>query len=338
VIYPATPENISRAAELIRAGHLVAFPTETVYGLGADAFQDVAIAEIYRRKGRPAYNPLIIHISSLEHLDEIAEVGSQFILVEKLARFWPGPLTIILKRKKSVPAIVSAGRDTVAVRVPAHQAACSLIKMAGVPIAAPSANPSGYVSPTTAAHVAASFRDDQLFILDGGPSELGIESTVVKPNPDGAVELLRPGVITREQLEECTGTKVLEDTSSEISSPGMLLQHYAPKTKLLFLSERPKKLPARTGVIMLTRDLPVVEREQLAAYAQINEGLDLNRVAHKLYGTIRDFDDRALDLILVEPCDPRGIGEAILDRLTRARAKFRTAPSTKQHQKSAVNS
>lgn len=222
--------DLEHAAELLKKGHLVAFPTETVYGLGAAIFNSDAIASIFTAKGRPSDNPLIAHVSSLEQVEEIAEeIPERFYLLAKA--FFPGPLTVVLKRKSHVPAIVSAGLPTIAVRMPSHPIARALIELVGQPLVAPSANLSGKPSATQAEHVLEDFEGKIAAVIDGGKTDFGIESTVISLLDDVPV-LLRPGAITREQIEEVLQCSLSTEAGERVMSPGMKYRHYAPRTPI----------------------------------------------------------------------------------------------------------
>ena len=239
-IVKATDDEIARAAEALRAGDLVAFPTETVYGLGADATNGRAVAKIFEAKGRPRFNPLIVHVADRATAERIATLTAK---ARRLAdAFWPGPLTLVLPRREraEISELVSAGLDTIGVRVPGHPIAHALLKAAGVPVAAPSANVSGHVSPTEAAHVAADLGDRVAMILDAGPTEHGLESTVVDATGE-QIALLRPGAVTREAIEAVLGEPIVrvgesapgdEAAADQPRSPGQLASHYAPRARV----------------------------------------------------------------------------------------------------------
>jgi L-threonylcarbamoyladenylate synthase len=293
--------QISQAAELIRRGGLVAFPTETVYGLGANALNAEAVARIYEAKGRPFSSPLIVHVYDVEMARTI--VSEWPALAESLARrFWPGPLTLILRKASLIPDIVTAGLPSVGIRVPSHPIALELIRRAGVPIAAPSANRFTEISPTTAEHVRASLGDRVDLILDGGPCPVGIESTVVSlvRHPP---EVLRPGMISKEELEVVTGFAWRQgniDSPQVMESPGMHPRHYAPRTPLYVL-EPGMKTPEGRGRILQMPETP-------------------HDYACVLYARLREADSEGWDWIAVEkpPETPQWAG--ILDRLKRASA------------------
>ena len=230
------PASIDEGARLLREGGLVAFPTETVYGLGANAFDAAAVARVFEVKARPSFDPLIVHLAAAADLDRVSSTEDP--RVRRLAaRFWPGPLTLVLPRRPELPEIVTAGLDTVGVRVPGHAAARELIRRAGTPVAAPSANPFGYVSPTTAAHVAELLGDEVDLILDGGPCRVGLESSIVALL-GGTPTLLRPGGVAREEIEEALGAPLAEASApaERPLAPGQLARHYSTRTPVRILS------------------------------------------------------------------------------------------------------
>ncbi len=308
----ASQPDIAQAAQALRAGELVALPTETVYGLGADARNGKAVAEIFTRKGRPSFNPLIVHFASPEAA--AAEVTFD-ARAEKLAqRFWPGPLTLVLPRRpeSGISLLVSAGLDSIAVRVPVHPVAQSLLHEAGIPIAAPSANRSGRISPTTPAHVRSEF-PDCLFILDGGACAIGLESTVLALTGHAPV-LLRPGSITREELENALQEAVLLPTDdATIAAPGMLASHYAPSLPLRLnaTSVRPTEALLAYGPNALSG----------AAFTlNLSREGELREAASHLFDYLRRLDRPDYASIAAMPIPEHGIGIAINDRLRRAAA------------------
>ena len=291
---------LEAAAELIRAGRLVAFPTETVYGLGANALDPVAVERIYRAKGRPPTSPLIVHVDSIEMARRLAADWPE--AADVLARrFWPGPLTLVLTKQSQIPDAVTAGLPTVGLRQPDHPVALALIRESGVPIAAPSANRFSELSPTTAAHVRASLGDAVDLILDGGPTRVGIESTVVSlagPRPC----LLRPGMVTQAQIEELIGPlEVARRVSGDEAhpSPGMHRRHYSPRTPVLL---GPPPATGRGVYLCFTGCMP----NDPVAYAAI------------LYETLHRLDAENLDWIAVEPPPETPAWAAVRDRLIRA--------------------
>lgn len=312
-IRPADRAGIAEAAAILRRGGLVAFPTETVYGLGADAGNDRAVAAIFAAKGRPRFNPLIVHVADLAAAERLVAFSA---LARKLAQqFWPGPLTLVLPRRAgaTLSLLVSAGLDTVAVRVPAGAVAQKLLTACGRPIAAPSANASGEISPTTAEHVRHSLGKKADLILDGGATEHGLESTVLGFRGDACV-LLRPGAIAREEIERVTGP--LEKASTEtISSPGQLASHYAPKARLRLNAAR-----ALPGELLLGFG-PAPD-----AACNLSESGDLQEAAANLFAMLRALDAENPAGIAVMPVPESGLGEAINDRLRRAAAPRETLP------------
>jgi L-threonylcarbamoyladenylate synthase len=314
-----TPADLDRAAALLRAGELVAFPTETVYGLGADATSDRAVAAIFAAKERPRFNPLIIHVVDRAAAERLVIFDDR---ARRLAeRFWPGPLTLVLPRRADCPVslLASAGLDSLAVRVPAHPLPRALIRAAGRPIAAPSANRSGRLSPTTAAHVLEELGGRIAAVLDGGACRVGLESTVLDLTA-ARPRLLRPGAITPEQVEEIIGPierADVDDTSPR--SPGMLASHYAPSL--------PLRLDARK----------VEKREALLAFGQrapsgakevrwLSRSGDLKEAAANLFAELRALDRPEFTGIAVMPIPEEGLGIAINDRLRRAAAPRKSAP------------
>jgi L-threonylcarbamoyladenylate synthase len=297
---------IAEAARLLRAGRLVAFPTETVYGLGADATNGRAAAAIFEAKGRPRFNPLIVHVSDSVQASEFVEFSP---LAKRLAEaFWPGPLTLVLPRVTGcrLSLLVSAGLDTVAIRAPSHPLARRLIAEAGTPLAAPSANPSGTVSATTAQHVADGLGDRIDMILDGGPTPIGLESTVIGFE-DGKPVLLRPGAVPREAIERLTGP-LAAPSDGPVTSPGRLASHYAPRATL-----RLNALQADPGEALLGFGAA------RGAALNLSPSGDLAEAAANLFAMLRALDAKAAT-IAVMPIPETGLGEAINDRLARASA------------------
>jgi L-threonylcarbamoyladenylate synthase len=309
------PGEIEQAARALRAGRLVAFPTETVYGLGAVATNDRAVAAIFAAKGRPHFNPLIVHVTDVAAGRTLARWSD---VTERLAaRFWPGALTLVLPRAESCPLslLVSAGGDTVGLRAPAHRVAQALLEATGLPIAAPSANPAGQVSPTTADHVAAGLGDRIDLIVDGGPCPIGLESTVLDLTC-APPRLLRPGGVTREQLEAVIGPLAARDAAlrgKRLRSPGQLASHYAPA--------RPLRLDA-TAVAPDEALLAFGPRspEGAAMTLNLSDRGDLEEAAANLFAMLRALDRPEYRAIAVMPIPAHGLGEAIRDRLLRAAA------------------
>jgi len=308
-ILPLTSESLALAGQEIRAGRLVAFPTETVYGLGGDATNDLAVAGIFEAKGRPRFNPLIVHLPHAASARSTAEFNEMADILA--ARFWPGPLTLVLVRRPEagLSHLVSAGLGTVALRVPAHDGARALLLAADRPLAAPSANRSGRVSPTTAQHVADELGDAVTLILDGGPCAVGIESTVLDVS-SGTPLLLRPGGVPLEEIEATLGrTIAVAGAADAIRAPGMLESHYAPR------------LPLRLGAMHAEAG------EALLGYGpapdadlNLSESGDLREAAANLFAHLRALDRSDFAGIAVMPIPEEGLGRAINDRLRRAAA------------------
>lgn len=310
-------EAIRRAAAIIRRGGIVAFPTETVYGLGADAFNPLAVARIFEVKRRPFFDPLIVHVACGDEIEKLVSKvprGARMLI----NRFWPGPLTVVLPKREEVPDIVTAGLSSVAVRMPDHFMALSLIQEAGSPIAAPSANPFGYVSPTTAGHVREQLGDRVDLILDGGSCEVGLESTIISFLEERPM-LLRPGGLPLEEIEAIIGkveTGPIDENSP--SSPGQLPRHYAPRTPIVvgeWKTHFNKHQGKKVGLLALREvnvSSPFKHVELLSPKG------DLREAAANLFAAIRRLDALTLDLILAEPVPEDGLGLAIMDRLRRA--------------------
>jgi len=318
VIRPASPDAVATAADLIRRGSVVAFPTETVYGLGADATNAVAVARIFAIKARPAFDPLIVHLHAPAQLALVATSvpPAAAVLSE---RFWPGPLTIVLPKAAGIPDVVSAGLPSVAVRVPDHAVARALLAAAGTPIAAPSANPFGYVSPTTAAHVEAQLGTQVPLILDGGACRVGVESTIVS-FMTAEPALLRPGGIALEEIERVIGPLRLGADSARPSAPGQLPHHYSPRTPLEIVA-RPEDVPAseRTDTALLL-PWPDPAAHGFAHVELLSADGALTSVAANLFAALRRLDAGAHRRIVAVAVPETGLGRAIMDRLRRAAA------------------
>jgi L-threonylcarbamoyladenylate synthase len=299
-------EEITRAAELLRSGGLVAFPTETVYGLGADAANSAALRRLYAVKGRPASHPVIVHVARTELLDDLAVDIPDAARVLAHA-FWPGPLTLVVKRRPGAVADeVTGGRDTVGVRVPNQPQALALLDAFGGPVAAPSANRFGKVSPTTAAHVRSDLGDDVDLVLDGGPCRVGVESTIVDVSRKSPA-ILRVGGVTSEELERVLGARPTPLTSGEVAAPGTLAQHYAPNARLELVAA--DELDARIAELR-------AQGTKVAALAAPNDPGEYARV---LYARLRAADALDVDVIVAPiPSDGGGIAVAVRDRLFRA--------------------
>lgn len=322
--------EIKEAALWIKQGEVIAFPTETVYGLGGNAMMDDAIEKIFTAKGRPSDNPLIVHVASKEQVRALVmEIPA---LAEKLMdAFWPGPLTIVLPSNNSVSQRVTANLPTVAVRIPDHPVALVLLEEANVPVAAPSANVSGKPSPTTAQHVKHDLNGKIKGIVDGGKTGVGVESTVIDCT-EAIPVILRPGGITKEQLEHVAGpVKVdpaLEQEGNTPRSPGVKYTHYAPNAEMYLVAEYPKRLQRfvdtyrqegkRVGVLTTEEAVSNYEAD-LILPSGFRE--DLETVASQLYATLRQFDEHDIDIILAETFPKQGVGEAIMNRLEKAAGK-----------------
>jgi L-threonylcarbamoyladenylate synthase len=312
------PQAIATAAALLRAGEVVAFPTETVYGLGADALNERAVAQVFAIKNRPHFDPLIVHVPDQDAVALYAtDIDERAVAL--MEHFWPGPLTLVLRKRSNIPDLVTSGLDTVAIRVPAHPVALALLRAAQVPIAAPSANPFGYVSPTTALHVQDLLGDAISLILDGGPCIVGVESTVCTLTKSQVV-ILRPGGVPTEAIEAVVGpVTFVSPTQADARSPGTLLSHYAPHVTLRLLAPgEPIPRPAedtRLGLLLFK------SHPHVAGYAvteALSQNGNLTEAAANLFAVLRRLDAAGLDTVIVEPVPDQGLGRAIMDRLRRA--------------------
>ena len=317
---PAGVASVTEAARRLSAGGLVAFPTETVYGLGADATNAAAIARLYEAKGRPLFNPLISHVEGLASAHRIARLDATAITLAQA--FWPGPLTLVLPKREGceVADLATAGLETIAVRVPAHPVAHAILKAFDRPVVAPSANLSGHVSPTTAAHVQSDLAGRIDLIVDGGPVAVGIESTIV-----GCFErpmLLRPGGLPREAIERVLGKSLahplaeIESDDSQPLAPGMLTSHYAPRARVRLDVQ---SLKPGEALLAFGRE-PIPGQDKAAAVLNLSERGDLAEAATRLFGYLRSLDATKAGTIAVMPIPMKGLGEAINDRLRRAAA------------------
>ena len=314
-------EQIRQAAGMIRRGGVVAFPTETVYGLGADALNPLAVARIFEIKNRPFFDPLIVHIADLNEVSRLV-ITIPTDAEKLIQRCWPGPLTIVLFKNEEIPDLVTAGLPTVALRMPSHPIALQLIKESGRPVAAPSANPFGYVSPTTAEHVRDQLGDRVDLILDGGPCEVGLESTIVSFSEERP-RLLRPGGLPLEEIEAIIGRVELgPDEEEKPSSPGRLPRHYAPRTPIVIdgwekdLGAYQNKKAGLLAFRQVPGSFPSCDVEVLSPKG------DLREAAVNLFAAIRRLDALNLDVILAESVPEVGLGRAIMDRLRRASSNF----------------
>ena len=318
-LLPGTdPQAIATAASLLRAGEVVAFPTETVYGLGADARNERAVAQVFAIKNRPHFDPLIVHVPDKDVVALYAtDIDARAVAL--MEHFWPGPLTLVLRKRSNIPDLVTAGLETVAIRVPAHPVALALLRAAQVPVAAPSANPFGYVSPTTARHVQELLGNAIPLILDGGPCAVGVESTVCALTEPQAV-ILRPGGVPVEAIEAVIGPVAFASPmQADARSPGTLLSHYAPHVTLRLLTPG-EPIPhvgenERVGLLLFK------PRPHVAGYVVtevLSQDGNLTEAAANLFATLRRLDAAELDTVIVEPVPEQGLGRAIMDRLWRA--------------------
>jgi L-threonylcarbamoyladenylate synthase len=314
----ANNKTIKQAAQIIKLGGLVAFPTETVYGLGADGLNPIAVAKIFEAKKRPTFNPLILHIAEKIYLHTLTNYNDERV-DQLISKFWPGPLTLVLPKKDIVPEIVTAGNPTVAVRMPNHPIALKLIAMSETPIAAPSANTFGHLSPTTAKHVQKYLGDKVDLILDGGKSSIGVESTIIQYY-DGDFYLLRHGGFAKEEIENEIGKiKTAKIDVSKPNSPGQLPFHYSPNTPLFFFDESLLNQQKRIGMISFQEEknnFPFASQKILS-----NSG-DLREAASNLFICLHEMEKENLDLILVETVEEKGLGRAIMDRLRKATFRY----------------
>ncbi len=330
-IFRPTPANLTRLANVLKRGGIVGVPSETVYGLAANAFSESACLVIFKAKRRPVTDPLIVHLASARDLDMVAYINET---AQTLAeRCWPGPLTLILPKKNCVPDIVTAGKSTVAVRVPAHPLFRRLIRLAGVPLAAPSANPFGYISPTTAFHVRDGLANTELrAVLDGGDCRVGVESTILDISTPGRARLLRPGGLALELIEEILKQKVVRtikpaglDANIAAIAPGMLTQHYSPSTPLQlhrqFTAKLLSRIPMDEAVLFLRRPHKASSRAPNIYW--LSQNGDLGEIARSLFTLLRILDTESWFRIHAEiPDGEEGLAPAVRDRLTRAAAKY----------------
>ena len=351
-LVPPSPATLAEAAGLLAQGEVVGMPTETVYGLAGDATNPGALARIFAVKERPTFDPLIVHVLDAAAATEAGVMALEILApagrarFEELAQaFWPGPLTLVLPRGPRIPLLATSGLDTVAVRAPSHPVARALLEAAGRPLAAPSANRFGRISPTSAADVDAELGDRIELILDGGVSQVGVESTVVSVAGDGSLTLLRPGAVSAADLSAQTGAPVREPSRSGdhlLASPGLLANHYAPRKPLHLLAEAlgdgvawrsatwpaERALPARVGLLARGGSRKDVEQRAQQAFGRevevqiLSEGGDASEAARHLFAQLRALDASAAEVLFTEPWPSReGLGHAIVDRLGRAAVK-----------------
>jgi len=323
--------DLDRAASILRAGGTVSFPTETVYGLGANALDPTAVARIFSAKQRPAWDPLIVHLASISALPTVAEIPPELEprIQALAAAFWPGPLTLLLPRSAAIPDSVTAGRPLVGVRVPAHPVALNLLRLAAIPIAAPSANTFGHTSPTTAAHVLADLDHRIDAVLDGGPTTVGVESTVLDPQ---RMIVYRPGAVTLDQIAAICGAPatlyVPPETATpeeSLPSPGVGIRHYAPRAKVVLVEGTPQALQHALAAqqstphvgVLLPTDWQIGATPHVLTYAWGDWHIP-EQLAARLFAGLRELDDRGATLILCPLPPAEGVGQAIRDRLEKA--------------------
>ncbi|MCX7917117.1 MAG: L-threonylcarbamoyladenylate synthase, partial [bacterium] len=316
-ILKANKENIEIAVNILKKGGVIAFPTETVYGLGANGLNEIAVAKIFEIKRRPFFDPIILHIANKEDIKKLwRKIDKR---AEKLIeKFWPGPLTIIQEKTEIVPYIVTAGLETVAIRMPSHPIAIEIIKKSGFPIAAPSANLFGRLSPTEAVHVKEQIGNKIEIIIDGGKCPIGIESTVIDLTGEKSI-ILRPGGISIEEIEKVIGTVEIKSESEKITSPGQLPSHYSPKTPLKILRNYDEvKENIKCGLLAFKKPKNLKKFYKVEV---LSEKGDLVEAASNFFSLLHKLDNLGLDLIYVEPVPEKGLGIAIMDRLKKAELK-----------------
>ncbi len=327
ILLSADAEGIKEAAALIQKGELVGMPTETVYGLAADACNTQAVADIFAAKGRPADNPLIVHISDMNMLPALAE--NIPLLAYTLAdKFWPGPLTMILPKKPCIPSITSGGLDTVGIRMPAHKAALELIRQSGLPLAAPSGNISGYPSPTKAEHMMTDMNGRISAVIDGGDCKVGLESTVISFENENTVRILRPGGVTREMLLECAENVIVDPAIlSEIAegeavrSPGMKYKHYSPSARVILVEGAYNKFCSYVNEKAGNKDYALIfnsDSEEALTVSAVKYGSEDTEQAHMLFASLRDMDELKAETVYVRAPRTDGVGLAVYNRLIRA--------------------
>jgi L-threonylcarbamoyladenylate synthase len=329
-------DDVSRAADILRSGGLVAFGTETVYGLGANALDELAVARVFEAKNRPHFDPLIVHIADRKWLDRLAEQLSPAAKLLAEA-FWPGPLTMVLPKKEIVPDLVTSGLPSVAIRMPSHPLALELLTKVDLPIAAPSANPFGQISPTTAQHVLDNLGDRIDLILDGGSCDVGVESTVVLMTEERP-KILRHGGVTQEQLEQVVGPvevhcsegddesagridQPAQNTQAGSVAPGMLSQHYSPTTPLTLLCDVEAEMLTGKRVGLLRLSKPLSDSNDVGDFSiveTLTDDGDFRSAAAGFFAALRRLDSSGLDLIVAESFPEEGLGRALNDRLRRA--------------------
>ena len=314
-------KDISKAIAILNAEELVAIPTETVYGLAGNIFSKKAITAIFETKQRPLFNPLIVHIASIDYLETIVDYFPKKAKLLAEA-FWPGPLTLVLKKKSIIPDIITAGKNTVAVRIPNHPVTLELLKKLDFPLAAPSANPFNRISPTKAQHVEDYFKNKIKMVLDGGACKSGIESTIIGFENDEPI-IYRLGSTSIEMIERIVGKVKIKnstkDTEAKPNAPGMLARHYAPKTKIILVDDLVKAISENQdktiGVLSLNSSC---ENNAVKQQIRLSENNNLQEAASRLYDSLHHLDSKKLDVIIAERFPNHGLGKSINDRLKRA--------------------
>jgi L-threonylcarbamoyladenylate synthase len=318
MITKPTEIALDMAAQIIKQGGLVAFPTETVYGLGADAFNHKAVAKIFSVKNRPAFDPVIVHIAKKDQIEKVCRMNKR---AEKLIeKFWPGPLTLVLPKKRLIPDIVTAGMQKVGIRMPNNEIALRLISLADTPLAAPSANPFGYLSPTTAEHVYEQLGSKVEMILDGGPCKIGIESTIIEFTDTKPILLRAGGISVEEITEEIGKVMIATENGKRPQAPGQLPYHYAPKTKLKIVQPDQMDLNTRKKAGFLFFQMP--KKYPRSGHFEVLSKLGmLDEAATNLFAALHKLDNLELEIIYAEPVPEEGLGRAIMDRLRKAEKK-----------------
>jgi L-threonylcarbamoyladenylate synthase len=308
---------VGEAAEVLSGGGIVALPTETVYGLAADALNPTAVARVFEAKARPHFDPLICHLPDQGWLEKMASIPAdcEALANALIKKFWPGPLTLVLRRQPIVPDLVTAGLETVALRMSAHPVFMAVVKAVGRPLAAPSANRFGRISPTSAAHVVSELSGRIPLVIDGGPPLFGLESTIVAVEADG-LRLLRSGPVTPEELEVFAPVQRAHVASNRPEAPGQLASHYAPHTRLIIEGEGATPDAGRIGYLAW-QEAPA---GRFAAVETLSARANLLEAASTLFAKMRRLDEKSLDLIVAQPVPEHGLGIAIMDRLRRAAA------------------
>lgn len=318
MIYKSTEENISKAAAVIRKGGLVAFPTETVYGLGGNALDTEAVARIFEAKKRPSFDPLITHIADLEKLDELALVSDPRIY-DLAGKFWPGSLTLIVPKRDIIPSLVTSGLHTMAVRMPDHPIALSLIRQSSGAVAAPSANSFGYLSPTEAQHVEDDLGQRIDMVLEGGACRVGVESTVLDLTRDNPI-ILRPGGLTRQEIEEVLGpVEIFNRTTTSPTAPGQLEMHYSPRKSLFIVDDLDKVIAKEKAGALIFND--PAKAEGFSCSEILSPSGSMLEAASRLFSSLHTLDQQDIECIYAEVIPEDGIGRAVMDRIYKASEK-----------------